>query len=134
MKKKGLTFLYCLFLVLCFIACSELRSFEEITDDEESGIKVESFSSSEMRYTISLFENLTRTSTSYSDFSKIDEFIDTLEILAEVILIEKYNSSVTVLEDEWNRLNMIRHFTDKKLVHSGLTNYLSIPSYCSYTS
>lgn len=140
MMKVYYRILFCLSVILLTIGCSAQLSFDELTKDIPTDVKVKTYSRAKMNYNISIPKKFELMDKDYYDTLSIELFVDTSMIFEEgasILSVFKYNATdtETTLEGAWNKLMSNRPLIEDFRIYSeGLTNFLSVPAYYEHSA
>ncbi len=126
--------------ILFFLAaCSNKPTYDELTSDLPANTNVRTYSSSILKYVISLPKELKLIEKEYEDAFSLEVFVDStipFEEGSNLLSIAKYPSQEKTLKGAWKNLVSKRGKMKDFEIHSeGMTHFLSVPAYyehCSY--
>lgn len=140
MMKVYYRILFCLSVILLTVGCSAQLSFDELTKDIPTDVKVKTYSRAKMNYNISIPKKFELMDKDYYDTLSIELFVDTSMIFEEgasILSVFKYNATdtETTLKGAWNKLMSNRPLIEDFRIYSeGLTNFLSVPAYYEHSA
>lgn len=138
LSRKNHRCLIGIILTFLLVGCNSQLSFNELTDYNPNGLDLKNYSSTKMRYNISLLKHLQLTDKQYDDSTSYECFFDSNYDFMDgtnMLSVYKFHSKDTILEDAWNTLLAQREkYQDFKVFSTGFTNVLTSPSYYEHSS